>query len=62
MTVKDESVNRLLHDAIRKVGGAEFAAQMGDRVNARELLMEAAKLFAQAITADPDGKDASWGL
>lgn len=53
-------IDRLLHDADRKVGGVTMALMMGDGKNARQMTAEAVALYRQALDADPEMADPAW--
>jgi hypothetical protein len=53
-------VDRLLHDADRKVMGANFARYMGDHHNAALLDRAAGVLYGAALAADPSRTDRAW--
>lgn len=53
-------IDQLLHDADRKVMGANFARQMGDRANASTMDRDAIGLYRQALNADIHMVDPAW--
>ena len=55
-----DTIDRLLHDADRKIMGANFARLMGDRVNARAMEREASGLYQKALDADIHLLDPAW--
>lgn len=56
----DSEIDQLLHDADRKVMGAEMARTMGDRPSAARMDRDAAGLYRQALNADVHMVDPSW--
>lgn len=53
-------VNKLLHDADRKVMGANFAREMGHHGPAAEMDRDARELYQRAMQADPERADDAW--
>lgn len=53
-------IDRLLHDADRKVMGANMARQMGDRASASRMDRDAIDLYRQALNADIHMEDPTW--
>lgn len=56
----DSEIDQLLHDADRKVMGANFARQMGDRANVAAMDRDAVGLYRQALNADIHMEDPAW--
>lgn len=56
----NDEIDRLLHDADRKVMGANFARRMCDNMNAEALDREATRLYRQALDADIYMVDPAW--
>lgn len=56
----NNEIDQLLHDADRKVMGANFARQMGDRMNAAAMDRDAVGLYRQALNADVHMVDPAW--
>lgn len=56
----NSEIDQLLHDADRKVMGANFARQMGDRVNAAAMDRDAVGLYRQALNGDIHLEDPAW--
>lgn len=53
-------IDQLLHDADRKVMGAEMARRMGDRPSAARMDRDAVGLYRQALSADVHMVDPAW--
>lgn len=53
-------IDQLLHDADRKVMGANFARQMGDRANAGTMDRDAVALYRRALNTDIHMEDPAW--
>lgn len=56
----DSVIDQLLHDADRKVMGANMARQMGDKRNASTMDRDAVGLYRQALNADIHMEDPAW--
>ena len=56
----NSEIDQLLHDADRKVMGANFARQMGDRSSAARMDRDAIGLYRQALNADIYMLDPAW--
>ncbi len=56
----NERVDRLLHDAEHKDGGAMMARMMKDITAAKEFVVERNRLIAEAIRIDPERAAPAW--
>lgn len=56
----ESEIDQLLHDADRKVMGANFARRMGDHVNAAAMDRDAVGLYRQALGADIHMEASAW--
>lgn len=56
----NSEIDRLLHDADRKVMGANMARQMGDLTAAARMDAEAEALYREAMALDPEQSDPAW--
>lgn len=56
----DEQIDQLLHDADRKVMGANFARQIGHTGPAAEMDAEAERLYREAMQLDPEQTLPAW--
>jgi hypothetical protein len=57
---RDEQIDRLLHDAVRAHGGAEFAYEMSDPIAALALIEKRDRLLKEAFNADPYRMAPAW--